>query len=88
MTTTISDPEATPATRAPQQQVDIADLVGVTPELRALLTGYSDALDSVTNGFLGKARKAMAATLVGFSSPALLCVCFVRTLSVPVRWCP
>ena len=49
MTTTISDPEATPATRAPQQQVDIADLVGVTPELRALLAGYSDALDSVNN---------------------------------------
>src|SRR5271163_1097490 len=49
MTTTISDAEATPATRAPQQQVDIADLVGVTPELRTLLTGYSDALDSVNN---------------------------------------
>ena len=49
MTTTISDPEATPATRAPQQQVDIADLVGATPELRALLTGYTNALDSVNN---------------------------------------
>jgi hypothetical protein len=49
MTATISAPEATPATRAPQQQVDIADLVGVTPELRALLTGYSEALDSVNN---------------------------------------
>src|ERR1700759_2883462 len=49
MTTTISDLEAAPATRAAQQQVDIAELVGVTPELRALLTAYSDALESVHN---------------------------------------
>jgi hypothetical protein len=47
MTTTISDPEAMPATRAPQQQVDIADLVCVTTELRALLTRYTEELDSI-----------------------------------------
>jgi hypothetical protein len=47
MTTTISDPEAMAATRAPQQQVDIADLVCVTPELRALLTRYTEELDSI-----------------------------------------
>jgi hypothetical protein len=47
MTTTISDPQAGSATRAFEQHVDTADLVGVTPELRALLTRYSDELDSV-----------------------------------------
>jgi hypothetical protein len=46
MTATISFPEAAPA-RVPQQLVDIADLVGVTPELRALLTRYTEELDSI-----------------------------------------
>ena len=49
MTTTISDPEAESATRAAQQHVDIADVVGATPELRALLAGYTDALESFDN---------------------------------------
>jgi hypothetical protein len=37
----IESPESAPA--------NTAELSGVTPELRALLTGYSDALDSVNN---------------------------------------
>ncbi len=41
MTTIISNSEATPA--------NTAELSGVTPELRALLTGYTDALDSLNN---------------------------------------
>ena len=35
MTTTFSDPEATPATRAAHHNGETVDLVGVTPELRA-----------------------------------------------------
>jgi hypothetical protein len=49
MTATISDPEATPAPQGPEHEVDTADLAGVTLELRALLTRYTEELDSVTN---------------------------------------
>jgi hypothetical protein len=47
MTATISDPEATLATRAAQHNGDTVDLVGVTPELRALLTRYTEELDNI-----------------------------------------
>jgi hypothetical protein len=49
MTTTINHPKAGSATQALQQDVDIADADGATPELRALLTGYTDALESLHN---------------------------------------
>ena len=48
MTATISAPEAT-ARPSPEQTGNSGELTGVTPELRALLMGYTDALDSVHN---------------------------------------
>jgi hypothetical protein len=47
MTTTISDPTEAPARPSPEQTGNSGELTGVTPELRALLMGYTDALDSV-----------------------------------------
>ena len=47
MTTTISNSQVTAAPRGREHEVDTADLVGVTPELRALLTRYTEELDSI-----------------------------------------